>query len=85
MSKATNFQSKYGPCALVTGASSGIGAELAEQIANKGVNIILVARRQERLQHLASKIEKKHGVRVISITRKSWTKNGAGVQTQRVR
>ena len=42
-----NFKNKYGEWALITGASSGIGAELASQIAAKGLNIILVARNQD--------------------------------------
>lgn len=53
---------KYGPWALVTGASSGLGAEYARQLAAKGLSVILVARRQDRLEQLASEIESAHGV-----------------------
>jgi short-subunit dehydrogenase len=42
--------------ALVTGASSGIGAELAKQLSARGYDVILVARRSERLQQLASQL-----------------------------
>jgi uncharacterized protein len=42
--------------ALVTGASSGIGAELAKQFSARGYEVILVARRAERLEQLASKL-----------------------------
>ena len=51
------FAQKYGPWAVVTGASAGIGAEFALRIAERGVNVVLVARRRNRLEELASAIE----------------------------
>jgi short-subunit dehydrogenase len=50
--------------ALVTGASSGIGRELARQLAERGHGVTLVARRAERLEELAEELRAKHGVRV---------------------
>jgi short-subunit dehydrogenase len=48
--------------ALVTGASSGIGAAVAGELANRGHSIALVARREERLRSLARELENEHGV-----------------------
>lgn len=52
----SSFQEKYGPWALVTGASSGIGAEFAKLTAGKGINVVLVARRKDALNKLAKEI-----------------------------
>jgi short-subunit dehydrogenase len=45
----TSFKNKYGDWALFTGATSGIEAELTSQIAAKGINIVLVARKEKEL------------------------------------
>ena len=55
--------------ALITGASGGIGKELATIHAEKGGNLILVARRQGKLNELKAELEKKHGVRVNTIAK----------------
>jgi hypothetical protein len=57
------FNDKYGPWAVVTGASSGIGQEFAMQLASRGLNLVLVARRIERLDALAAQLSQQHGVR----------------------
>jgi uncharacterized protein len=52
-----------GKWALVTGASAGIGAALAEELAHGGANLVLTARRRERLEELAQKVETAHKIR----------------------
>lgn len=47
---------------LITGASSGLGVEFARRLAARGADLVLVARREERLRALADDIEAEHGV-----------------------
>jgi uncharacterized protein len=60
---------RFGPWALVTGASSGIGKEFARQIAASGINIVLVARREDLLKQAGVEISKRSGVehRVVAL------------------
>lgn len=52
---------EHGTC-LITGASSGIGAELARQMAERGYNVTLAARRLDRLSELAAELERDFNV-----------------------
>ena len=53
---------RFGPWALVTGASSGIGKEFARQIGASGINVVLVARREGLLKETGIEFSKRYGV-----------------------
>lgn len=61
---AEGFAGRYGPWALVTGASSGIGEQFARQLAARGLNLVITARRAELLERLAADLRRQHGVAV---------------------
>jgi len=61
---ATTWEPRW---ALITGASSGIGADLARTFAARGYSIILTARREERLEGLGAEIRQAHGVPVETV------------------
>lgn len=62
------FVEQYGPWALIAGASEGTGASFAWQLADKGLNLVLVARRQQPLEGLAGAIRARAGVQCITAT-----------------
>ena len=59
----SEFGEKYGPWAVVAGASVGIGAEFCRQIAAEGINVVLVSRSVDNSTSLAAELNADHGVR----------------------
>jgi gluconate 5-dehydrogenase len=57
-----------GKIALVTGASSGLGAQFAKALANQGANIAIIARRVEKLETTKKEIEDEFGVEVLALS-----------------
>ena len=64
---AARFKEKYGPYALVAGGSVGLGAAFAEAIARRGVNLVLVARQEDRLKATAARLRETYGIDVIAL------------------
>ena len=65
MKQSERLQRRYGPWAVVTGASDGIGRAFACEAARGGLNLVLVARRKDRLDSLAEEIGTSHKVQTM--------------------
>lgn len=61
------FRSRYGPWALVAGASEGLGAEFATQLAARGLNLVLIARRGEVLEEVGARLRRACSVEVRTL------------------
>ena len=74
--RAALDKERFGPWALVTGASSGIGKEFARQIAASGINIVLLARREDLLKEVGVEFSKRYGVKhrvvVLDVSREDF-------------
>lgn len=77
-------QRSFAPQALVTGASSGIGEEFARQLAPLGFDLILAARRKDRLDALSAELSEKHGVNCESLAVDLAEENGISVVEERI-
>ncbi|GGC08268.1 short-chain dehydrogenase [Novosphingobium endophyticum] len=60
------FARRYGPWALIAGASEGTGASFARRLAQSGLNLILVARRDGPLARLAEELRAAHGIECVT-------------------
>jgi short-subunit dehydrogenase len=81
-SSSPDLRRRYPGWALVTGASSGIGAGFAEALARAGFDIVLVARGEERLRAEARKIEEQFGVKTRVLI-EDLSSQGAGSRVAR--
>ena len=73
------FVQKYGPWAIIAGASEGTGACYAEQLAAMGINLVLVSRRQSTLDALGQRLAAEHGIEFRALTA-DLTEQGAGAR-----
>lgn len=62
-----NYFDLTGNTAVITGASTGLGLQMANALANQGANIVLIARRKELLEKNAADIKAKYGVEVLAV------------------
>ena len=71
------FSECYGPWAIVVGASEGVGACVAEELAARGLGLVLVARNEGLLQEIATAIRSRHGVEVRTFAQDLTTPDAA--------
>jgi short-subunit dehydrogenase len=84
MTQANTLEVPSKPWALVTGASAGIGAEFCRQLAAKGYQLVLVARRADKLQAMADELRRSFDTRSLIITADLSKKNASEAIVERL-
>jgi len=64
MAVKKTFKKKYGPWALIAGGSQGIGGEFSRQLASRGLNLLIIGRREKPLKDLGEAVGSEYGVEV---------------------
>ena len=72
--KTGEFAQRYGPWAVIAGASEGVGASLADQLASRGIHLVVIARNEAKLKQLAADVRER--ARLLS---KSPPRSGGGL------
>ena len=67
VSQAGSFASRYGPWAVVAGASEGLGAAFARELADEGLNLLLLARRGQVLDELKASLSSRSSVEIRTL------------------
>lgn len=79
------LKQRFGEWAVITGASSGMGREFSRQIAASGMNVVLVARRRERLEKLATELSAEYGVEAMIVNQDLAAENATESIMQKTR
>jgi short-subunit dehydrogenase len=79
------FRLRYGPWAVVVGASQGLGAAFGRELASRGIDLVLVARRKPLLEVVAARLRREHGVRVKALALDAATPEGLEAIVRRTR
>ena len=66
--KDSDFTKTYGPWAVIAGGSEGVGSALAERLANRGLKLLLIARKPGPLAAVAADIRKRFGGEVLTMS-----------------
>ena len=64
---SNDFQHSYGPWAIVTGASSGIGEAFVHALAARGISSVLVSRREDELHRVINDVHQRHGINCLAV------------------
>ncbi len=65
--QSDDFKARYGPWALIAGASVGLGAAFASALAEKGLNLVLIARRPGPLESTSAELKERYGIAVKTV------------------